>query len=137
MGLEQMIAAAARFEQNKNKKEKEYLYLGYYYDDKGRFILKIGTTNNLKRRQGEHNRKYRQSNGEAKMPQENSFNYIWSLKLSGPNTRIYEDLNKTLWKDLGFGQYLDNDRFIFEEKPDLAIIKIKKYYEISLKGLTN
>lgn len=136
MGLEQMIAAVERMEANKQKKAKEFLYVGYYYDEKGRFVLKIGTTNDLKRRRYEHNYNYRKSNGAARMPKENSFEYIWTLKLSGPNTRNYEDLNKALWKDLSFGEYLDNDRFIFEEKPNLAIVKIKKYYEISLEGLT-
>ena len=33
---------------------------------------------------------------------------------------------------LQFGEYLDNDRFIFPTKPEKAIVKIKKYYEIIL-----
>ena len=43
---------------------KEYLYVGYYIDTQGRYILKIGTTNDLKRRQAEHNRNYKRANPE-------------------------------------------------------------------------
>ena len=37
--------------------EKEYLYVGHYIDTKGNYILKVGTTNNLKNRQRQHNTK--------------------------------------------------------------------------------
>ena len=30
---------------------KEFLYVGYYIDTENHFVLKIGTTNDLKRRQ--------------------------------------------------------------------------------------
>ena len=37
--------------------EKEFLYVGHYIDIDGNYILKIGTTNDLKRRQTEHTQK--------------------------------------------------------------------------------
>jgi predicted GIY-YIG superfamily endonuclease len=39
--------------------EKEFLYVGHYIDTEGNYILKIGTTNNLKRRAQEHTTNYR------------------------------------------------------------------------------
>ena len=71
-----MIKAFEELEQKKRKKVKEFLYVGYYYDEQGRFVLKIGTTNDLKRRRYEHNYNYRKSNGMARMPKSNSFEYI-------------------------------------------------------------
>ena len=35
------------------QKNKEFLYVGHYIDTNGNFILKVGTTNDLKRRQTE------------------------------------------------------------------------------------
>ena len=132
MSRELMIKAFEELEQKKRKKVKEFLYVGYYYDEQGRFVLKIGTTNDLKRRRYEHNYNYRKSNGMARMPKTNSFEYIWTIRLSKNNTLNYEELNKQLWQMLQFGEYLDNDRFIFPTKPEKAIVKIKKYYEIIL-----
>ena len=40
--------------------------------------------------------------------------------------------NKELYKNAGFGEYLNNDRFIFKEKPSICTIKIRKTYEIAL-----
>ena len=40
---------------------KEYLYVGHYIDKNGFYILKIGTTNDLKRRAQEHTRNYKKS----------------------------------------------------------------------------
>ena len=42
-------------------KEKEFLYVGYYKDVENRIMLKIGTTNDLKRRQTEHTRNYKKA----------------------------------------------------------------------------
>lgn len=33
------------------QQKKEYLYVGHYFDVEGNYILKIGTTNDLVRRQ--------------------------------------------------------------------------------------
>lgn len=100
---------------------KEFLYVGHYIDQNGRYILKIGTTNDLKRRQKEHNRNY-----------EADFVYDWHLKLSKYNTLRYEDLNRERWKDQKVGEFVRNDRFVCAEKPTAVTIKIKKLYEIAL-----
>ena len=41
--------------------EKEFLYVGHYIDTDGNYILKIGTTNDLRRRATEHTRHYRKA----------------------------------------------------------------------------
>ena len=41
--------------------EKEFLYVGHYIDTDGNYILKIGTTNDLRRRATEHTRHYRKN----------------------------------------------------------------------------
>lgn len=38
---------------------KEFLYVGHYIDVLGNYILKVGTTNDLARRQKEHTRNYK------------------------------------------------------------------------------
>ena len=53
---------------------KEFLYVGYYFDENGEFILKIGTTNDLERRKAEHTRNYRKS-PEHRLPKDAVFNY--------------------------------------------------------------
>jgi len=111
--------------------EKEFLYVGYYIDIDNKVVLKIGTTNNLKRRQGEHNRNYRKSPNHT-MPLTNSFQYIWTHKLSKYNTLRYEDKNKDIWKDLGIGEFVRNDRFVLCKMPKFVPIKIRKIYQIAL-----
>ena len=64
---------------------KEFLYVGYYFDENGEFILKIGTTNDLERRKAEHTRNYRKS-PEHRLPKDAVFNYLWALPLSKYNT---------------------------------------------------
>ena len=112
--------------------EKEYLYLGYYVDTNNNFILKIGTTNDLNRRQKEHTRKYRQTR-EHTLAENAEFQYIWHLRLSRYNTHRYEDKNIEEWKLQNFGEYVRNDRFVFSEVPKTAKITIRKEYEISIK----
>lgn len=116
--------------------EKEYLYIGHYIDTLNRYVLKVGTTNDLKRRRYQHNTSYRKSrNAEAIMPQSEEFTYDWHIRLSKYNTLRYEDRIKAEWVDAGFGKYLNNDRFIFpsvEEKPEKLYITIRKTYEVVL-----
>ena len=110
---------------------KEFLYVGYYVDRDGNYILKVGTTNNLERRQKEHNRNYRNA-PKFRMPRENEFIYLWSLPLSKYNTLRYEDKTKQAWKDQGIGYFINNDRFLLCEKPNFVEIKIRKVYQIAL-----
>lgn len=111
--------------------EKEFLYIGKYTDTEGNFILKIGTTNDLNRRQGEHTRNYRRAKTYT-MPKEEKFEYIWTHKLSKYNTLRYEDRNRKAWQDLGIGEFIRNDRFVITEQITEVEIKIRKIYKIAL-----
>lgn len=115
----------------KMKKEKEFLYIGHYIDENGRYILKVGTTNDLKRRKREHERNYKKSH-ENRMPADGEFIYDWTLKLSKYNTLRYEDKTRTTWQAEGIGEYIRNDRFFCERKPKEVKVTIRKTYIIPL-----
>lgn len=112
--------------------EKQYLYLGTYKGINGEIVLKIGTTNDLKRRRYQHNTSYRKPSSKVQMPATETFEYIWTHELSESNTRRFETLNKNIWRRMGFGEYVENDRFVFQEMPKSCLIKIKNIYEIAL-----
>ena len=110
---------------------KEFLYIGFYIDILNRIILKIGTTCDLDRRQGEHTRKYKKS-PNCTMPADGEFKYLWTLPLSKWNTHRYEELNIDFWKEIGIGEYIRNDRFILNVIPDTVPVKIRKTYNVAL-----
>ena len=110
---------------------KEYLYVGHYLDTLGRYILKIGTTNDLKRRQQEHTRNYKKSPNFT-MPADGAFIYDWHCPLSKYNTLRYEDRNRAQWIAENVGEFVRNDRFCCETKPDFVQITIRKTYQIAL-----
>ena len=111
--------------------EKEFLYVGHYIDTNGNYVLKIGTTNDLCRRQSEHTRNYRKAVNYT-MPADMQFCMDWFCPLSKYNTLRYEDRNRKWWQELGFGEFVRNDRFVFAKKPAKACIKIRKEYEVLL-----
>lgn len=111
--------------------EKEFLYVGHYFDINGDFILKIGTTNDLKRRAAEHTRNYKRTKNLT-MPKDSKFVYDWFIPLSKYNTLRYEDKNRKAWQDEGIGTFIRNDRFKCDKKPQKVIVKIRKSYEIIL-----
>ena len=111
--------------------EKEFLYVGMYTDTDGNRILKIGTTNDLNRRRGEHNRNYKRAKIHT-MPKEDSFEYIWTHKLSKYNTLRYEDRNRQAWQEMGIGEFVRNDRFVITEEIAEVEIKIRKTYKVTL-----
>lgn len=111
--------------------DKEFLYVGHYYDIDNNYILKIGTTNDLKRRRTEHNYNYRRAKTNT-MPRENEFEYDWTLPLSKYNTLRYEDKNRKRWQELAVGVFIRNDRFVCAEKPLEVEVSIRKTYKISL-----
>lgn len=113
------------------KKNKEFLYVGHYFDADGKYILKIGTTNDLKRRAQEHTRKYRKT-AKHTLPADGEFVYDWYTPLSKYNTQRYEDSNRAKWQELGVGAFLRNDRFVCDEKPATVAVTIRKTYIISL-----
>ena len=110
---------------------KEFLYVGYYVDTEGNTILKIGTTNNLKRRQQEHTRNYKKTKN-CRLPKNGNFTYLWHLPLSKYNTLRYEDKNREEWKNLEIGTFIRNDRFKLKNGITKVSIKIRKNYEIIL-----
>lgn len=110
---------------------KEYLYVGYYVDVDGHFLLKIGTTNDLDRRKQEHNRNYKRAKTHT-MPTDGEFVYLWHLPLSKYNTIRYEDSNRLRWQELEIGEFVRNDRFVLAERPDFVEIVIRKTYKIAL-----
>ena len=112
--------------------EKEYLYVGHYTDSEGNFILKIGTTNDLKRRATEHTRNYRRAK-MYNLPKSDSFVYDWYLPLSKYNTLRYEDRNRKAWQEMGIGDFVRNDRFnCGRRKPRQVQVTIRKTYTIEL-----
>lgn len=113
------------------QKNKEFLYVGHYIDTNGNFILKVGTTNDLKRRQTEHNRNYKKSPNFT-MPIDGEFVYDWHLPLSKYNTLRFEDRTRAQWQELGIGEYIRNDRFFCAVKPKSVSVTIRKTYEIAL-----
>ena len=111
--------------------EKEFLYIGFYIDTDNNYILKIGTTNNLKRRKQEHTRNYKKS-PKFTMPENAEFNYLWHLPLSKYNTLRYEDKNrKKLQQNKDF-EFVRNDRFFVKNKPKFINITIRKTYQIAI-----
>lgn len=111
--------------------KKEFLYVGYYHDIEGNFILKVGKTNDLSRRRTEHNRTYKKVK-EHTMPLNGSFEYIWTLPLSKYNTLRFEDKTRDLWKEMEIGEYIRNDRFLLCNVPKSVPVVIRKEYTISL-----
>ena len=111
--------------------DKEFLYLGHYYDENGNYILKIGTTNDLNRRKTEHTRNYRRAKKHT-LPKNANFEYDWSLPLSKYNTLRYEDSNRQKFQEMEIGKFIRNDRFVCQEKPTEVEITIRKTYKITL-----
>lgn len=112
-------------------KNKEFLYVGHYIDIDGNYILKVGTTNDLKRRQIEHTRNYKKTPHHP-MPPNARFEYDWSVPLSKYNTLRFEDKTKAQWIADNVGEYIRNDRFVCKEKPQVVEITIRKTYTITL-----
>ncbi len=112
--------------------EKEFLYVGHYVDAEGNYILKIGTTNDLKRRAQEHTRNYRRAK-TLNLPKTDSFVYDWFLPLSKYNTLRYEDKNRRKWQEMAIGDFVRNDRFnCGRQKPSSVQVTIRKTYIINL-----
>lgn len=118
-------------EKSQKMTEKEFLYVGFYIDTDGQYVLKIGTTKDLDRRQKEHTRNYRRAK-QFTLPPEGTFEYIWHKPLSKYNTIRYEDSNRENWKNLGIGEFVRNDRFVLSEGVNHVSIRIRKEYEITL-----
>lgn len=112
-------------------KNKEFLYVGHYIDTNGNYMLKIGTTNDLDRRQTEHTRNYRKAK-QFTMPSNSQFTYDFYIPLSKYNTIRFEDRTRERWQNEGIGEFVRNDRFRCDIKPDFVEITIRKTYKIAL-----
>lgn len=113
-------------------KGKEWLYIGHYIDIFGRYILKIGTTNDLVRRAAEHTRNYHKAKSYT-LPPDSEFSYDWFIPLSKYNTVRFEDKTREEWQKIGVGVFVRNDRFnCGKRKPDTVKVTIRKTYEIKL-----
>lgn len=112
-------------------KNKEFLYVGHYIDTNGNYMLKIGTTNNLDRRQTEHTRNYRRAK-QFTMPNDSQFTYDFYIPLSKYNTIRFEDRTRECWQNEGIGEFVRNDRFRCDIKPEFVEITIRKTYKIPL-----
>jgi len=106
---------------------KEILYFGHYFDIDGNFIAKWGTTNDMERRAKEHTRNYHKTPNYP-MPLEDEFIVDFTIPMSKYNTLRYEDRVKTMWKEMGIGKYIRNDRFLLDEIPTEISITIRKEY---------
>lgn len=116
-----------------NTKVYAILYVGWYVDNGGKYIVKIGTTNDIKRRTYEHNRYYHNKAKNSPMAENENFHMIWHKMFAIDNVEKYEADNKEYWQDLGFGDYIKNDRFVFNELPPFVEIIIRKSYIIPLQ----
>ncbi len=113
------------------KAGKEFFYVGHYFDVFGHYILKIGTTDNLRRRRTEHNQNYRKSKTHPMKPG-TEFEYDWFLPLSKYNTVRIEDRTRTALRDKYGENFVRNDRFVFPVKPAEIRITVRKTYTVAL-----
>jgi predicted GIY-YIG superfamily endonuclease len=112
--------------------EETFLYIGHYTDRNGNYILKLGTTNNLDRRQKEHNRNYKKATTHT-MREDSAFEYDWWRALDTKYDALaFEDDNRDLWKEENFGKYMRQDRFVCDKKPRKVKIYLEDVYEITL-----
>ena len=113
--------------------QETFLYIGHYTDRNGNYILKLGTTNNLERRQKEHTKNYHNAATHT-MREDEEFTYTWFIKIANKYQALEcEDINRQNWKDLEIGKYLRNDRFACDKKPcKIEIQTLETVYKITL-----
>lgn len=116
---------------NPQKRAKEYLYVGCYTDINNNKIVKIGTTNDLNRRQAEHTRSYKRAK-QYTMPSDAQFEMLGCIPLSKYNTLRYEDKNRKAWQEQGIGQFIRNDRFLVDEGVTEVTVTIRKEYKFAV-----
>lgn len=121
----------ARIIKRAQRQNKEFFYIGHYVTANDEYVLKPGTTNDLRRRRQEHNSSYR-TTPNFPIKSGTFFEYDWFIPLSKYNTLRVEDNTKRRFINAGFGRYVNNDRFVFAEKPEAITIIVKKTYEIAL-----
>ena len=109
-----------------------YVYVGHYTDIDGNYILKVGTTNNIRRRTCEHTAAYKEKK-KYQMPKDGQFVMDWYRPVSYKNSIKTEDRTRQAWKNEGIGQFIPKDRFNCGAKPPRQVkVKIRKEWTIDL-----
>lgn len=105
-----------------NAKNKYYVYFIRIGEPADR-LFKIGTTNDLKRRMGEHKRTYKKD-----------VEILGTITLTSEWTPLkVEKKMIEKWKTETDWKYLRNDRFIIPDEVDEVTITVKKDYKIKLR----
>ena len=109
-----------------------YVYVGHYTDIDGNYILKVGTTNNIRRRTCEHTAAYKEKK-KYQMPKDGQFVMDWYRPVSYKNSIKTEDRTRQAWKNEGIGQFIPKDRFNCGANPPRQVkVKIRKEWTIDL-----
>ena len=109
-----------------------YVYVGHYTDIDGNYILKVGTTNNIRRRTCEHTAAYKEKK-KYKMPKDGQFVMDWYRPVSYKNSINTENRTRQAWKNEGIGQFIPKDRFNCGATPPRQVkVKIKKEWIVDL-----
>lgn len=109
-----------------------YVYVGHYTDIDGNYILKVGTTNNIKRRTCEHTAAYKEKK-KYKMPKDGQFVMDWYRPVSYKNSINTENRTRQAWKNEGIGQFIPKDRFNCGATPPRQVkVKIRKEWTVDL-----
>ena len=109
-----------------------YVYVGHYTDIDGNYILKVGTTNNIRRRTCEHTAAYKEKK-KYKMPKDGQFIMDWYRPVSYKNSIKTEDRTRRAWKNEGIGKFIPKDRFNCGATPPRQVkVKIRKEWIVDL-----
>ena len=109
-----------------------YVYVGHYTDIDGNYILKVGTTNNIRRRTCEHTAAYKEKK-KYKMPKDGQFIMDWYRPVSYKNSINTENRTRQAWKNEGIGQFIPKDRFNCGATPPRQVkVKIRKEWIVDL-----
>ena len=109
-----------------------YVYVGHYTDIDGNYILKVGTTNNIRRRTCEHTAAYKEKK-KYQMPKDGQFVMDWYRPVSYKNSIKTEDRTRQAWKNEGIGQFIPKDRFNCGANPPRQVkVKIRKEWIVDL-----
>ena len=109
-----------------------YVYVGHYTDIDGNYILKVGTTNNIRRRACEHTATYKEKK-KYQMPKDGKFVMDWYRPVSYKNSINTENRTRQAWKNEGIGQFIPKDRFNCGATPPRQVkVKIRKEWTVDL-----
>ena len=109
-----------------------YVYVGHYTDIDGNYILKVGTTNNIRRRTCEHTAAYKEKK-KYQMPKDGHFVMDWYRPVSHKNSINTENRTRQAWKNEGIGKFIPKDRFNCGATPPRQVkVKIRKEWIVDL-----